>query len=355
MAEMWENLQETWGAFLRYGADAWHGVATGMSELSSRLHPAYMLVFVLIAFALFLSRRRADKEASGSFWSFLFPRAAYFSRSSLVDLQLFIFSRALIGLRVLTAFAAPAGTAIVVIAMLSMLTGTMYDPDTPTSAGMMALAGLLVVVASDFCVYWVHRVHHEHPVLWPFHAVHHSAETMTPLTVYRKHPVYDLFSNTARGLLIGSVQGVLLFCLVGHISPLAIGGINALYVIFNMAGANLRHTHIWLDYGPVLDRIFISPAQHQIHHSRAPAHHDTNYGEIFALWDWMFGSLYVPKGKEELEFGLADANGVPLPQPHGTFREALLRPFADSFRAWRGPKGAAPPGLNVADRQEPSA
>ena len=64
--------------------------------------------------------------------------------------------------------------------------------------------------------------------------------------------------------------------------------------------------HVWLSYGPVLSRVFISPAQHQIHHSKAPQHFDKNFGFIFAFWDVWFGSLYVPRAKEHIDVGLPD-------------------------------------------------
>ncbi|MBT3659004.1 MAG: sterol desaturase family protein [Rhodospirillaceae bacterium] len=64
-------------------------------------------------------------------------------------------------------------------------------------------------------------------------------------------------------------------------------------------------TVVWLDYGP-LSYIFISPAQHQIHHSRLPEHRDKNCGFAFAFWDALFGTLYVPKDREVFPMGLGD-------------------------------------------------
>ena len=119
---------------------------------------------------------------------------------------------------------------------------------------------------------WVHRWHHRLAIIWPFHAVHHSAEVLTPLTVYRKHPVYDLLSAAAHSILIGLLQGILLAVLAGRIDVALIGGTNAMYVLFQLTGSNLRHSHLWLRYGNLLEHVFISPAQHQIHHSLAPAH-----------------------------------------------------------------------------------
>jgi sterol desaturase/sphingolipid hydroxylase (fatty acid hydroxylase superfamily) len=195
---------------------------------------------------------------------------------------------------------------------------------------------LLVVLAGDFSVYWVHRIHHESAVLWPFHAVHHSAEVLTPVTAYRKHPVYDCISQLVRSCLVGTVQGVLLGLFVGKVELATIMGSNALYLAFNFLGSNLRHTHIWISYGPLLERIFISPAQHQIHHSLELKHRNKNYGEIFALWDWAFGTLYRPAGQESLAFGISDDTGAAIPQPHGSLVQALTVPFRESWHALRG-------------------
>ena len=82
-------------------------------------------------------------------------------------------------------------------------------------------------------------------------------------------------------------------------------GINAGLLIFYVAGYNLRHSHIWLSYSPALSHLLISPAQHQIHHSLNPKHYDKNFGFIFAFWDWSAKTLYVPREREELSFGLS--------------------------------------------------
>lgn len=342
--------QEIWTALLGPFIDIWTGIAQGVIGLGSRLHPLYILFFLLIALALYAIRRN-DRPAQG-FFGWLFPKSVYLTRSSLVDLQLFLLGRALAGLQVFTALATPTGFAVLTIAGLSALTGRPFE-SAPASPYQMAVAGFIVVIAMDFCVYWVHRIHHEFPIFWPFHAVHHSAETLTPLTVYRKHPIYDLFANTARGALAGITQGSLLFFFVGEYAPLTIAGANAAYVLFNIVGANFRHSHIWIGYGPILSLFLISPAQHQIHHSRAPEHHDRNYGEIFAIWDWMFGSLYLPKEQEKLQFGLSDPQGAPLEQPHGTFLAALVRPFADSLDALRAARQGNE--ITVPKRQDPPA
>ena len=160
---------------------------------------------------------------------------------------------------------------------------------------------------------------------------------MTPLTVRRKHPVYIVISMLIRGFILGSVQGVMLYLFVGEVDLLTIGSVNAGYFVFHVVGSNLRHSHIWLSYGRVLEHILISPAQHQIHHSSNVKHHNKNYGEVFAIWDMMFGTLYVPNSYEDLDYGLADAQGIKIDQPHPTLHTAILHPFIESWEAlWKG-------------------
>ncbi|MFZ1773759.1 MAG: sterol desaturase family protein, partial [Rhizobiaceae bacterium] len=135
------------------------------------------------------------------------------------------------------------------------------------------------------------------------------------------------------------------------ISVADIGGANLMVVFFNVIGNNLRHSHVWISYGPVIEHVFSSPAQHQIHHSRAQEHHNKNYGEIFSLWDWMFGTLYIPQGREEIAFGLGDADGRPIAQPHDNLRNALVLPLKESLAALRGSfKPQADPGIRPESR-----
>ena len=291
---------------------------------ASRIAPVYLLSTALIAAAVWAALR-----PRASLLAYLFPRRIWLHPSSLVDAQLWLLNRAAAAMG---AFGT-AATAVIVATLVLTALGGSGDAELGRSP---LLGGLIVLLANEFAVYWVHRLHHERPLLWPFHAVHHSAEVMTPITVYRKHPVYDLLSAGARGAIYGIAQGVALSLVFNTASVVAIAGINAFYFVFNFLGANLRHSHVWLSYGPALEHVFISPAQHQIHHSRAVEHHDKNYGEVLAIWDWMFGTLYVPKGRERLRFGLAEADGTPIPQPHGTLRAALIGPFRDAAAALRG-------------------
>ncbi|WP_170426172.1 sterol desaturase family protein [Ruegeria arenilitoris] len=254
----------------------------------------------------------------------------------MLDIKLFFASRVVGALGIFGALFFPTTLAF---ALLYLLSGEKYDP-APSTWAQAFLVTVIVVVTTDFCKYWAHRAHHEMKFLWPFHAVHHSADVLTPLTVQRVHPIEPLLRNILISIVVGIVQGVCLYVLVGQIDILTIGGANALYFLFNALSANFRHSHIWISYGRVIEHILISPAQHQIHHSVAVKHHDKNYGSMFALWDWMFGTLYIPSKQEKLTFGVSDGTGKPVDQPYPSLTAALILPFKESWDAIKSATGS---------------
>eukprot|EP01013_Petalomonas_cantuscygni_P041499 TRINITY_DN74243_c0_g1_i1.p1 TRINITY_DN74243_c0_g1~~TRINITY_DN74243_c0_g1_i1.p1 ORF type:complete len:138 (-),score=33.97 TRINITY_DN74243_c0_g1_i1:54-467(-) len=113
-------------------------------------------------------------------------------------------------------------------------------------------------------------------------------------------------------VVMGTALGVIAGTLAPDMTATEIAGVNAFTVIAILAMANFHHAHIWISFGPVLERILISPAQHQIHHSTNPAHFNRNFGGSLAIWDWMFGTLYVTGEDEKLRFGLDGKADAPL-------------------------------------------
>jgi sterol desaturase/sphingolipid hydroxylase (fatty acid hydroxylase superfamily) len=165
---------------------------------------------------------------------------------------------------------------------------------------------IFVALLGDFANFLYHYLAHKIPMLWEFHKVHHSAEVMTPLTVYRIHPIEMFLGNTVIAIITSLGSGIWMYLFGNETKEILIYGVSCEIFIFYLAGYNLRHSHIWLAYPQWISHIFISPAQHQVHHSVDPKHYDKNFGYIFGVWDWIFGSLYVPKNYEKLHFGLSD-------------------------------------------------
>ena len=188
---------------------------------------------------------------------------------------------------------------------------------TPSFTGIshgaaIAIFTVALFAIEDFSRFLFHFAAHRWGWLWEFHKVHHSAEVLTPLTLYRVHPL-ELVMNRTRGTLTtAAVAGVLCWVFPGKIQGLEILGVDALGFLWSTAGANLRHSHVWVSYGSRMEHWLISPAQHQIHHSVEPRHHERNFGTALAVWDRLFGTLYVTAGREVLRMGLS-----PQDRTHG--------------------------------------
>jgi sterol desaturase/sphingolipid hydroxylase (fatty acid hydroxylase superfamily) len=290
---------------------------------NSRLWPGYILAALLICYVIY---RRYPKKTG--YWAFVFPKSIYSHPSTWVDLKVMLFVRSLTGLGVFAS-----------VSVLATVASTVSNAISQTAPNdgywPPLLMGLIILASGDFVGYWFHRINHNNAILWPFHALHHSAEVMSPITLYRQHPGYLLLATLLRSAVVGLVQGVLLGLFVGQTDFVRIAGVNAFFVLFNLAGSNLRHSHIWLSFGPLVEHFIISPAQHQIHHSLNPKHYNKNFGEVFAIWDWMFGTLYIPATYEKLEFGLSNGTSERIAQPHTTFRAAMLVPIRDSWKQIR--------------------
>lgn len=172
---------------------------------------------------------------------------------------------------------------------------------------MVLLFTFTLFICQDFGKFIVHFAYHKIPFLWRFHAVHHSATSMTPLTLYRIHPV-EMIINSLRSLLIAIlVSGLFIYLFKNHLGINQILGVNVFIFIFNITASNLRHSHVYLGFSK-LEYLFISPAQHQIHHSLDVKHYDKNFGSSLAIWDHIFKSLLLSKNQTVTNFGLDKKN-----------------------------------------------
>jgi len=167
---------------------------------------------------------------------------------------------------------------------------------------ILVLYTITLFIVSDFTRYWLHRFMHTIPFLWEFHKVHHSAKVLNPLTFYRVHPIENILFGFRYSLSIGFVTGVFLYFFGAKISIYEIIGANVFVFVFSLLGSNLRHSHIPLSYFEFLEKWFISPKQHQIHHSRK--YFNKNYGGYLSVWDRVFGSLLTSANVKTLKFGL---------------------------------------------------
>lgn len=201
-----------------------------------------------------------------------------------------------------------------------------------------ALFTLFLFVLDDFARYWLHRLLHTVPALWAFHKVHHSATSLNPLTIYRTHPVESVLFILRSALVQGVSIGLFVFLFGEQVSLMQVLGANVFTFVFNALGSNLRHSPITIAYWRPVEKIFMSPAQHHIHHSTAPQHYDKNFGVALAVWDWLFGSLYHGQSMEHLEYGVVEpqthtaSTANTAHNPH-TLKSLYLKPFVDCLVA----------------------
>ncbi|HYX34347.1 MAG TPA: sterol desaturase family protein [Oligoflexus sp.] len=255
----------------------------------------------------------------------LFSPRIWFHRSSLADMKI-IGINTLFRLLVFPgSFVTTVGIAAAISLLLTKIAGG--KPQLGWSPfWVTALYSVVIFLADDFARFFFHYLQHRWRWLWCFHQVHHSALVMTPLTLMRTHPVDILWARIRNSITYGLVTGVFFFLFGSAVSGWDIIGAEALGFLFNLAGSNLRHSQVWIHFGP-LEKIFISPAAHQIHHSRDVAHFDKNFGVCLALWDLMWKTHVNPRHvTDPVRFGL---DGSPLSDERQSIVTLYVQPFRD--------------------------
>ena len=261
----------------------------------------YILISILIATAWFMINKKLSLKKT---LIKIFDKKIFFSKSANSDYKIFLINQLI--MMIVSPF---------LITQLTIATALYFYFHTIDwlSAGMFVGIAKIYIILSftifqftidDFSKYIVHRFMHKWPVLWALHKVHHSATVLTPMTVFRTHPLEGIIFSL-RSAITQAIGISMFFYLFGNLVSLyTIVGVNIFVFVFNILGSNLRHSHIGIRYWKWLEYIFISPAQHQLHHSIAFEHHDKNFGAALAIWDWLFGSLHHSVEFETLHLGI---------------------------------------------------
>ncbi|MGP1359025.1 sterol desaturase family protein [Roseicyclus sp.] len=300
---------------------------------SDRLSYVYLATALMVAIIVYIvNQAREGRLNAGGLVRWLLPREVLMHPSCQADFAYFFVVRIL--------RAAVYGSVVVSSAAVSAMTvsglTSLLGPSAPTvepNIWVSIAVTLTIVLVLDFVLWFMHYVYHVVPFLWDYHKVHHSAEVMTPITAARMHPVEEISNMSVAGVIIGTVYGAFTYFLGPAAIQLTLLEVNIFLAAFFLAAFNLRHSHVWVRYPVWLQHILVCPAQHHIHHSTARHHWDKNMGFIFAFWDWAAGTLYTPKEKEELTYGLGtEEDGG---EWHSV-RALMFRPFqhsADRIRA----------------------
>lgn len=176
---------------------------------------------------------------------------------------------------------------------------------------------LLGIVALDLFAYCAHVLLHKSWLGWQFHRVHHSENAVDVTTAFRQHP------------------GETVWRMLWQLAAIAVFGIPlwvvVIYLIISALNAQLEHANIKLNVR--LDRglrlLVVTPNMHKVHHSRDQRETDSNYSNIFSLWDRFFGTYTGEVDFQKLRYGL---DGFDV-RERQTLRGLLKMPFMRYGRA----------------------
>lgn len=185
---------------------------------------------------------------------------------------------------------------------------------TGAIAGLPLWARLAAaMVVGEIGFYWGHRWSHEIPLLWRFHAVHHSAEHVDFLVSTRAHPIDMIFTRLC---------GLVPLYVLGLAAPArgSAGLIPVLVILLATVWGFFIHANVRWRFGP-LEWLVSTPAFHHWHHTNdGPEVINKNYAPMLPWVDKVFGTMYLPKGKHPQKYGIDQ----PVAE---TLAEQLIEPF----------------------------
>ena len=174
---------------------------------------------------------------------------------------------------------------------------------------LYALLGLLLLDLIG--AYLVHLIQHKVKILWRFHLIHHTDTWIDTTTANRHHPGESVirFTFTALGVLIIGSPMWLVF----------------LYQSLSVVASQFNHANISLpkNIDKLLSYFIVSPNMHKVHHHHVLPYTDSNYGNIFSVWDRLFGT-FMTLSREEIIYGV---DSHPDPKQHNDIKNLLKIPF----------------------------
>lgn len=167
---------------------------------------------------------------------------------------------------------------------------------------------LLFIVTHDLYIYWMHRWQHNNRFLWRLHEAHHSPKTVDWLSGSRSHAFEILINQTVEFtpiILFGASPEIVAYK----------GVVSALWGMY-------IHSNLDINSGRL--QMFINgPEMHRWHHTTGKGR-NRNFSTKLAIWDWVFGTAYLPEGEKAQEYGLKAA-----------FPPHFFRQFLYAFRSYK--------------------
>ena len=279
---------------------------------------------------LFLAAAFWAKRSSFPTREFLaerFPFNLRSSRSAQLDVKVY-----LIGKLTDVLWAAPGNffSAVLPLAVLGVLREVVPAPQQGVGPVVLTVIGVALFLTIELGDFVVHYGEHKIPALWELHKIHHSADSLNPLTSKRGHPFCLVLEGVVRAFFFCVPAGVAMH--FGGLSLLEVFAARTLVLkTCNILTLEpLRHSPFPVGFGR-LDRLVISPHMHQVHHSSLQPHWDKNFGNNLSLYDWLFRTGYKPVKDEPVEFGLYGYGPAELAAYH-TLQGTYVTPLG---KAWR--------------------
>lgn len=151
---------------------------------------------------------------------------------------------------------------------------------------------LLLMVAQDFCYYWLHRADHRIRWLWATHSVHHSSNDFNLAAAYRLGWTQSLSGGRGRVLPAAGSD---------RLSAAAV----LLTIVLNLSYQYWLHTGLAVRQGP-LEYILNTPAHHRVHHACNAGYLNRNFGGILIVFDRLFGTYIEASPDTPCKFGLTE-------------------------------------------------
>ena len=266
----------------------------------------YLMTYVgagITALLLYVFLKQRYRFSFKAAVQLVLPRRLIRHASTWLDLKLFFVGTYYLLLQVLLVGGFTFVTVPGTVAALTSIIGSPIHTLGP-SYFVTAITMLLVFLAIELGYWTSHFMMHKIPALWEFHKVHHSAEVLTPLTEWRQHPLELALFPILMGGASCLVQGPMVWYF-GETSQI-VNPMTANYIsmAFWYTILHLRHSELPFYATGLLGHIIQAPAHHQVHHSTNPKHFDKNLGYCLSVFDWLFGTLYVPRKGEKFSYGL---------------------------------------------------
>ena len=296
------------------------------TSTGERQYWLYLVANLFIAAIIYLFR--APRWTLRGLVRYCLPARLFLHRSARADYKLWLLNHLILAAFAPVVVALAAGSYTATAELLRSMFG-MAGLGWNIGIADIFVATVLNLIALDAGLFWMHYAHHRLPLLWEFHKVHHSAQVLTPFTVFRVHPL-ETFLNLCMGVTLAGITSGLLVFIYGTNPGSTVFGVNAFELMFWMLGYHLRHSHIWIMYPGWIGCHISSPALHMIHHSIDARHHDKNMAQMFTFWDRLTGTLYLPKEREHITFGIGHNEEFEFV----TIADLYLRPIYKIAARW---------------------